>query len=172
MYAATGESEWYADGLRLTELIPELFADPDGGFFTPDQLNRAADGEHHHAAEILILDGREVGRGVDSFTNDQECSTRGGTTDDAHRLSIRLGEAVDRWVGADEGDVERTAEERLDHLASRVEAAQLQVGVADGLLEDAATNPDDAGGVSHIRKESEAQSVTLSRVGIGSSGGW
>src|SRR5665811_689120 len=34
LYQATGEVRWYAEAMRLTETIVDLFADPDGGFFT------------------------------------------------------------------------------------------------------------------------------------------
>ncbi|MGA7271019.1 MAG: thioredoxin domain-containing protein [Acidimicrobiia bacterium] len=34
LYAATGEGEWYEEAMGMTRSIPELFADPEGGFFS------------------------------------------------------------------------------------------------------------------------------------------
>ncbi len=67
LYAATGEVEWYAEAARLTRAIPELFGDPEGGFFTTgsdmpglvtrpkDQMDNPHPGGNSLAAEALLL---------------------------------------------------------------------------------------------------------------------
>jgi uncharacterized protein YyaL (SSP411 family) len=67
LYAATGETDWYHEAARLTRAIPELFADPDGGFFTTgsdmpalitrpkDQMDNPHPGGNSLAAEALLL---------------------------------------------------------------------------------------------------------------------
>jgi uncharacterized protein len=66
LYQATGEIEWFQAAQRITRLIPELFADPDGGFFTTavdaealvkrpkDQLDTPLPSGNSLAAEALM----------------------------------------------------------------------------------------------------------------------
>ena len=66
LYGATGEPEWYEAAARLTELLPRLFADPDGGFFTTahdaaalvkrpkDQMDNPLPSGNSMAAEALL----------------------------------------------------------------------------------------------------------------------
>ena len=71
----------------------------------------------------------EVVGGVDPVGDDQARPARGGAGDDPQGLTVGLGEAVDRRVGADERGVDRSAKQRLDRLAAGVEVADLQVDV-------------------------------------------
>jgi uncharacterized protein len=66
LYQATGEIEWFEAAERITRLIPELFSDPDGGFFTTavdaevlvkrpkDQLDNPLPSGNSLAAEALM----------------------------------------------------------------------------------------------------------------------
>jgi uncharacterized protein YyaL (SSP411 family) len=76
LYAATGETEWYEQAMRLTRAIPELFSDPAGGFFTTgadadplvtrpkDQMDNPHPSGNSMAAEALLL--------ASLYTGDQE----------------------------------------------------------------------------------------------------
>lgn len=76
LYAATGESEWYEEGMGLTTSIPSLFGDPEGGFFstpTPsdslivrprDLFDNPAPSGSSLAAEALLT--------ASSYTGDHE----------------------------------------------------------------------------------------------------
>ncbi len=73
LYQATGEIEWFEAAARITRLIPELFADPDGGFFTTavdaealvkrpkDQLDNPLPSGNSLAAEALMWLGMFTG---------------------------------------------------------------------------------------------------------------
>ncbi len=66
LYQVTGSSEWYRAGERLTRLIPRLYADPSGGFFTTahdaealvkrpkDQFDNPLPSGNSMAAEALL----------------------------------------------------------------------------------------------------------------------
>jgi uncharacterized protein len=66
LYQATGEIQWFQAAARITRLIPELFSDPDGGFFTTaidaealvkrpkDQLDNPLPSGNSLAAEALM----------------------------------------------------------------------------------------------------------------------
>ena len=73
LYQATGEEEWYRQAALLTEAIPDLFADPAGGFFATgrdaerlvsrpkDLMDNPSPSGNSLAAEALLTLGQYTG---------------------------------------------------------------------------------------------------------------
>ena len=101
--------------------------------------------------------GEVVGR-VDALAHDERGAARRRAGDDAQRLAVGLGVAVDRRVGADEAGVEGAGEHRLDDLGAGVERRQLELDVgAERLGEQPGLDADDRRGVGDVREVAEAQ---------------
>ena len=100
----------------------------------------------------------EIVGGVDPVGDDQARPARRGAGDDPQGLTVGLGETVDRRVGADEGGVDRSREQRLDRLAAGVEVGDLERDVrSQGVGEDSAVHADDRRGVGDVGEVAEAQ---------------
>jgi len=88
LYQATGEVRWYAEAMRLTETIVDLFADPDGGFFTTgtdveaplarkrDHFDSPSPSANALAAEALLL--AALYTGDPTFRDHSERALRAG----------------------------------------------------------------------------------------------
>ena len=101
--------------------------------------------------------GEVVGR-VDALAHDERGAARRRAGDDAQRLAVGLGVAVDRRVGADEAGVEGAGEHRLDDLGAGVERRRLELdAVAERLGEEAGLDADDRRGVGDVREVAEPQ---------------
>lgn len=88
LYQATGELRWYREAMRLVTALVDLFADPDGGFFTTgsdveaplarkrDHFDSPSPSANSLAAEALLLASLYTGDAA--FEEHAERALRGG----------------------------------------------------------------------------------------------
>jgi uncharacterized protein len=99
LYQATGELEWYTAAERITRLIPRLFGDPAGGFFTTagdgpglvkrpkDQLDNPLPSGNSLAAEALLWLSMYTGDG-DAAQASRETIRAGSLLLDRYPLGV------------------------------------------------------------------------------------
>src|SRR5699024_4664465 len=96
--------------------------------------------------------------GLDVLAHNQAGALGGGAGDDVQGLALGLVPAVDGGVGAEEGGVDLTGEERVDGIGATVEDLGLQLdALAQRLVQGSDLHAYERRGVGEVREVAEGE---------------